>query len=107
MSLARQLIREAVARRSDPDTSHEAAATVRSITMRQHAILRLVRTYGPVSDQSIIALYTSGMHAEGRPPQSESGIRTRRSELVDLGLVVHSGYGRTRSGRRCRLWSAA
>lgn len=107
MSLAGQLIKQAVARRSDPDTSHQAAATVRSITARQAAILKLIRTYGPVSDQSIIALYTSGIRVDDRPAQSESGIRTRRSELVDLGLVEASGYGRTRSGRRCRLWVAA
>jgi hypothetical protein len=41
------------------------------------------------------------------PQQSESGLRTRRNELVEAGLVRWSGqYKKMNSGRRGRMWEA-
>lgn len=44
-----------------------------------------------------------GVEASGMIPSS---YRTRRRELVDLGLVRQVGNERTRSGRRTAIWAA-
>jgi hypothetical protein len=93
-----------VARHSDPATSHAAAASVHSLNEKQYLVWHVIRGYGPLSGESLVATYHSviaGRH------QSDSGIRTRLSELADLGLVRVAGEGRTRTGRRCQLWRAA
>jgi hypothetical protein len=94
-----------LARQSDPATSHAAAASVHSITIKQYAVWQVVRKYGPVSGESLVSLY----HRENLQTvrQSDSGIRTRLSELADAGLVRVAGEGTTRTGRRCQLWRAA
>jgi hypothetical protein len=38
------------------------------------------------------------------PLASQSGIRSRRSELVDLGLVEEKGFDFTFFGRRAIVW---
>jgi ribulose-5-phosphate 4-epimerase/fuculose-1-phosphate aldolase len=95
------------ARQTDPATSHQAAASVHSLTLKQKAVLNVLRGIGPLSDESLVALYQRGGIAYSDVPQSDSGIRTRRSELVALGHVRNAGIGRTRTGRRCQLWRAA
>lgn len=89
------------ARRTDPPTSHAAAASVRGIRESQADVLTVIRKYGPVSDEQISSYYRDLR----MPRQSESGLRTRRSELVTLGLVVDSGLmGYTLSNRKTVLW---
>jgi hypothetical protein len=40
------------------------------------------------------------------PRQSPSGIRSRRAELTDLGLIIDSGRRTvTPSGRPCIVWT--
>lgn len=96
---------EARARRDDPETSHEAAASVESIRERQRAIYSLLDSIGPMHDEELVGRY---LRQVDLPVQSVSGIRTRRSELVDLGLVVHTGeFTKTKSGRRARIWAVA
>lgn len=88
------------ARRTDPTTSHEAAASVSNITLTQEFILKaLVR---PATDVALVERYQSLKRA---PRASESGIRSRRAELVNRGLVRDSGL-RTilPSGRKAVLW---
>ncbi len=91
------------ARLTDPQTSHEAAASVSNIGPTRAAILRLLQT--GMSDQllvdSIRVLYGTGF-------ASESGIRSRRAELVALGLVKDTGIRvRTASGRKAIVWTVA
>lgn len=89
------------ARRTDPETSHEAASSVRRIRETQADVLTVIRKYGPLSDEEISSRYKDS----GMPRQSESGLRTRRSELVALGLVADSGrFGYTLSNRKTILW---
>lgn len=77
------------ARATDPDTSREAADSITDITARQNAILQVMHNAGaPLTDPQLAALYDE---TGGLPPQSESGLRTRRSELVRLGRVRDSG----------------
>lgn len=92
------------ARRTDPQTSHDAAASVRRIRESQADVLTVIRKYGPISDEGMIHAY----RAMGLSWQSDSGLRTRRSELVALGAVVDSGYTiRTQSNRQSILWKVA
>lgn len=97
------------ARRSDPRTSKDAAASVRRIRESQADVLTIIRRYGPVSDEDLIRQYRNFDRDKGMLIiQSDSGIRTRRSELVRLGAVVDSGLrGRTASNRQTVLWKVA
>lgn len=96
------------ARRTDPQTSHLAARSVTGLPHRQAAILEAFKAVGrPMTHQQLVAVYGQ-MFAQGRVPyQSESGIRTRCCELVDLGRVVDSGErSRLCSGRLAIVWRA-
>lgn len=94
------------ARRSDPDTSKLAAASVKNLGRTRDAILRILRALGPCTDEQIQAAYSRGY---GNPIlASPSGLRSRRSELVRMGLVVDSGrVGKTASGRQTIIWKVA
>lgn len=76
------------ARRTDPETSHEAAAivTARGLRNSQREILSLFTKYGRMTDKRLIKIA-----AEHGIKQSDSGIRTRRSELVAQGRVEKKG----------------
>ncbi len=59
-------------------------------------------------DEDIAGWYVSVGSGNGFPHQSPSGLRTRRKELVDAGLVVDTGRrGTLRSGRLSIIWAAA
>lgn len=87
------------ARHRDPETSKEAAKSV-DVTRGQIAILAALTVLGPSSDERIFAhVAAAGMNL------SESGARTRRSELVALGRVRFTGkFGETKTGRKTRIW---
>ena len=86
-----------VARHTDPETSRRAAASVKDVTQTQAGILRTLWQIGQGDDEDIYLYYGEYI--------SESGLRTRRSELVRLGLVEDSGRrGLTASGRSCIIW---
>lgn len=93
--------RRAHARPTDPPTSHQAAASLGDLRDSQHAVLNLFTKYGAgISDEHLI-----WRAREKGVAQSDSGIRSRRAELVDLGFLRHTGqYGRTAAGRRTQLW---
>lgn len=90
------------ARTSDPWTSHAAARSLPSEKIRksQEAVLATMRDYGfPIDDTRLIEIYRRD------PEQSQSGLRTRRAELVADGLVRDSGETTVLpSGRRAILW---
>lgn len=91
------------ARTTDPQTSHEAAESVKNLTETQEYILKaLVR---PRTDVDLLDAYRNLKFA---PIASESGIRSRRAELVAAGLIVDSGERRkTPSGRNAIVWKLA
>lgn len=100
----------ALARLTDPATSHEAAASVKDITATQNAILKLLSGM-PMSDEDLIFYYQQqvrmGADSYDFPRASESGIRSRRAELVRLGRVVDTGERNiTQSGRKAIIWAA-
>ena len=108
---------KAFARQSDPETSHEAAASVGNLTGRQAAILRFLENLtmdtplGRATSYFTDALLVQAYQARYRslipsyPNQSDSGIRTRRKELVERGLIEDSGMRvKMPSGRKAIVW---
>lgn len=94
----------AVARRTDPSTSWEAARSVTGIRKSQLDVLDTFR-YGPMTDEEAWSVYEGIPH---RRRQSVSGFRTRRAELVKARLIEDSGERRVGStGRRMIVWKAA
>ena len=97
----------AKARKSDPTTSHEAAKSVRNITATQQRILDVLEGYGPMNDEQLFEIFDYQFRKAGLPRVSESGLRSRRSELVARGLVVDSGERqKMASGRNSIVWKA-
>lgn len=87
------------ARCSDPVTSHAAAASVHHQTETRTWILQAL-TVCPMTDTDLIAW----ARRVGRT-ESESGIRTRRKELVSAGHVAPTGRTETMpSGRLAIVW---
>jgi hypothetical protein len=90
----------AKARNTDPETSHEAADSVKEVTLTQEYVMKALRR--PRNDIEIVEAYRSFKTA---PRASESGIRSRRAELVDSGFVADSGKRvKTPSGRWSIVW---
>lgn len=94
------------ARRTDPATSHEAARSVTNLTAKQKAVYDVLREHGPMTDADLVAKYQDLAAGGWHERQSESGIRTRRSELTDRRVVVATAQGRSPSGRRAIVWAA-
>lgn len=93
----------ASARNTDPSTSHEAAQLVKNITETQEFILKALKR--PATDVDLVERYRNYKKA---PYASESGIRSRRAELVRQGLVVDTGKrARLDSGRNAIVWKVA
>ena len=70
---------DAVARRTDPATSHQAAWSLRDLSAYEAA-------HGAVAP---------------------STVRTRRRELQDIGAIEVVGRSTTRGGRPCQVFRAA
>lgn len=93
---------QAKARSTDPQTSWEAAASVGNLREEQAKVWFVLRRWGPLIHERLI----ERCRALGFT-MSESGIRTRCSELVNAGLVEDSGEkGQTHRGRRSTKWRA-
>jgi len=94
------------ARRSDPETSHEAASSISPNQLResQKEVWSLFRRYGPMTDRDLVdRAEPAGV------VQSPSGLRSRRAELVTMGKLRDSGKRTTygTSARRHIVWEPA
>lgn len=91
------------ARHTDPQTSHDAAKSVKDVSKTQEAILTCLTW--PRTDDELIDVYYGMADANGWKQASPSGIRSRRAELVRRGLVEDTG-GRIKlpSGRFAIVW---
>lgn len=110
--------KETLARRTDPGTSHAAAAAVRplrtTVRSRVEAILTATAagSAGMTHDE-IIAAYRRYSLRLGWPAASDSSIRTRCKELARDGLVEQvppdsrDALGQSRFGRPSVRWRAA
>lgn len=85
---------KARARAGDPETSYEAAQSV-AVTNGQRAVLAAFAAHGDMTDDALV----------GRVQLSPSGARSRRAELVDVGLIVDTGRRATSgTGRKMTVW---
>lgn len=95
------------ARSNDPETSKRAASSVVNLGRTRDAIRSILESYGPSTDDRIGVIYRglSMMFGGDLPEVSTSGLRSRRSELVRLGLIEDSGQrAKTQSGRDSIIW---
>ena len=92
---------ETRARATDPETSHQAAESVRgNLRESQETVLELFRTWGPMTDHTMVRKAD-----KLSVRQSPSGLRSRRAELVAMGLLEHTGgWQELPSGRKARVW---
>jgi len=95
------------ARNEDPETSHQAAKSVkeRTVTELHRWILSTLRweVSGGMTDEEL-QVFHSISYSSKPPPSSNSGLRTRRCELVRMGLVEEVGRSKTKGGRSCIVW---
>lgn len=94
------------ARRTDPATSHAAAASLSwdSLSHAHRVIRTLLALEGGKTDEELLLLWNDRIAER----ISASGLRTRRSELVHYGYVRDSGQRRPlESGRLAIVWEAA
>lgn len=91
------------ARLTDPPTSHVAAPPVSKVWQIQARILTILGDHGPLTHEQIRDHYLH-RHGYGRG-SSPASIRTRTSELHDLGGVrAVDRNGITPSGRAATRW---
>ena len=93
---------DAVARRTDPATSHQAAWSLRDLNELQGRVLALLNVLQDATDEALVAAYEADY---GRV--SPSTVRTRRRELQDMGAIEVVGRSTTRGGRPCQVFRAA
>lgn len=100
----------AVARKTDPGTSHAAAADVsrRVTTVRSRVAAIFAVAEEPMTQDQLIGAYKRNSMRLGWPPASDSSIRTRCNELWRDGEVerVEGEAGKSRHGRAALLWRA-
>lgn len=92
------------ARTTDPVTSHVAADAIAGVTDVQARIIQLLTNLGPMTDDELGVQYRHRVPL-GWPETSPSGLRTRRRELVDAGLVHDTKTTRpTAGGNPATVW---
>ena len=96
------------ARITDPQTSHEAAQSLKAerLSETKRAILRILK-YKDLTDDQIYQMFNQGVEHGYWNPASVSGVRSRRAELVKDGLLIRKGQSKTRFGRNCIIWGRA
>lgn len=97
-----------MARRTDPETSHEAERSISSDHLSKLEQAILFELSSPMTDEQLCQKLGYKAWAEGGIRASDSGIRTRRCLLERRGLVVDTGdRAKTRSGRNAIVWRLA
>lgn len=93
------------ARTTDPQTSHDAARSVSKLTETYELIISIFEKFGSMNDEQLIQTW----RASGLKAISDSGLRSRRSELVSMGKLEDSGTRAPMeaSGRSSIVWRLA
>ena len=81
----------ALARSTDPETSHDAADSLPkplAMNARRGAVLTVLSECGPMTDAALISAYDRRACVGHLPQQTAQSIRSRRCELVRMGLVA-------------------
>jgi hypothetical protein len=88
----------------DPTTSHQAEASATGLAESYRIILGILRESGPMNDEKLISTWRKTQNKKA----SDSGIRSRRSELTATGLIVDTGDRiKMESGRMSIVWGIA
>lgn len=98
------------ARHTDPSTSHNAAARIGDLTENQQAVLIVIRMWNrPLLDEELVRVYADYRRGVNLPKQSESGLRSRRSELarMDPPRVLAGEKKKMSTGGVGTTWYAA
>lgn len=75
------------------------------LRLSQGAVLAAFERYGPMTDETLVYIYTRIGSAFFWPEQSPSGLRSRRAELVRLGLLEYTQQKEELdSGRLAKIW---
>lgn len=91
------------ARRTDPQTSQDAADSVSNLKGTQKAVALLLSE--PMTDEALVKAYDLLVSLSLAPQASPSGIRSRRAELVTRGVIKDSGLRhKLASGRHAIVW---
>jgi len=89
----------------DPATSHNAEKSVTGLAETYRLMLAAFAKHGGMNDQSLIELWHS---QPSWKRVSDSGIRSRRSELTAQGIIQDSGKRqKMASGRMSIVWERA
>lgn len=93
-------------RNSDPHTSHLAALSESDPehTSRTKEAILVILKYQAMTDSEMIRVYRDLVEFGDAPKASDSGLRSRRSELVAAGLVEFAGFGVSDLGRKSIVW---
>lgn len=67
-------------------------------------VLAMFRMYGPMTDVTLGEFLNEAAKATEMPEMSPSAVRSRRSELVHLGLVRDTGETEPRGNRKLTVW---
>jgi hypothetical protein len=97
------------ARTADPDTSYDAAMkAVQHSKSYRGIVLEIIREHGPLTHDEIIAQFRHRIVMNpGHPRASDQGIRSRVSELKNMGLVrEHDQKSTSNYGNASRMWIA-
>lgn len=88
-------------RTTDPQTSHDAEKSVSKLAQSYNNIIELFTDHGPMNDAQLIAAWRFRFGSKA----AESGIRSRRAELVAAGRIEDSGEKiPMESGRMSIVW---
>jgi hypothetical protein len=92
------------ARTTDPQTSHQAARTV-NVTRGQQVVLSEFLMYHRLTDEQLIEALKIRQASCRDAKLSDSGARSRRAELVAIGVLRDTGERTTTaSGRKTTVW---
>jgi hypothetical protein len=81
-----------------------SAAREATLNDNQRKVLATLRDQGPLTDFELGYAYRL---QHGKMDQSWSGLRTRRRELEDMGLVYQHGTVRNENNRQVATFTAA
>jgi hypothetical protein len=88
-------------RKSDPWTSKAAGIDIqKQLNSLQQRVINVARTMGDFTDIELCDKFNAVVDK----PRADSTIRTRRKELVDIGLIIDTGSTKVINGKHHKLW---
>lgn len=89
--------------KSHPFTSHLAAESVKETSELQRRILSLFDEHGPMTHEELVELYEKQFGPWW--PATESSIRSRTRQLVDMTLIVEKSTKKNKRNREAIVWA--